>query len=513
MVLVILALGFLTSVTFTWTERYNKKQEIQKQLEETIALQRMFIDKWMNERSQQVQFLSRYASSHPIDVENMRGMFSEFLKGQNEISALVYLDSTGHAMLDSSGSPAGADLSSRDYFQEAKKGKSYVTDLMIGKTSPKPIVIFSSPIIDRDGTFKGLIFGSVSLSTIERIMGQFAFGRTGETYLLDTEGRMLTSPRLEGVIDYKLHHATQVYLAARAGKPVDSSYLNYQGEAVFGAYEWTKDNRWILVGEINCSEVYATLYRNIAFACGLVLLMLVVGYFMVRSLSKQIEQPIHYLLVGTKIMQEGNYDYRIAKEEIGSAPVELRQLCDMFNATAQKLESTIQLLEQTAVIDQLTAVYNRRFVLNEGSKMLETCIRAEQPCSVLMIDVDYFKKVNDTYGHLVGDRVIIYAASVLLSCIRSCDLVSRYGGEEFLIMAPNTNADEAVWLLAERIRCRFVDMPYREGAMEIPLTVSVGVADYHTNVAYGTNVLEDMISRADEALYRAKRAGRNRVER
>lgn len=509
----LLTLGSLIMVTFVWTESYYKKQDVQRQLAETISLQRVFIENWMSERSAQVRFFARLFSGHAIDYEEISRSFADFMKVQNEFSTLQYADASARVMIDSSGTSVGTDLSDRDYFQAAKQGKEYVTDVIVAKTNKQPVIIFSSPVFGPDGQFNGLILGEVSLSAINRIMGQFAFGQTGRTYLLDAEGHMLTNPRsAAGERDFMLQHGTKVYLAARAGQTVDSAYVNYRGDFVFGAYQWTKDRRWILVGEINRSEVYRPLYQNAGVMGGIVLLALVVSFFIVRWLTERIEQPIHRLLIGTKIMRDGNYDYRIAKEDIRTAPIELQLLCDTFNATAQKLKSTIQMLEQTAVIDQLTEVYNRRFIMNEGNKMLEACIRAKQPCSVLMIDIDYFKRVNDTYGHLVGDRVIIYAAGILMSRIRTCDLVSRYGGEEFLILAPNADAEQACRQLAERIRTRFEEEPYREGEIEIPLTVSIGVADYRPNVAYGTTVLEDMISRADEALYRAKHAGRNRVE-
>lgn len=512
-VLPILALGLLIAVALAWTESYYQEREVRDQLNEAISLQRVFIEKWMDERSKQVRFFARQFSGRKIDEAEMRSMFADFLKVQNDFGAMAYADANGRISVDSSGTLKGADLSERDYFQQAKQGNDYVTDVMIGKTVIKPIVIFSSPVYGEDGKFNGLICGSVSFGTIEKIMRQFTFGRTGETYLLAADGRMLTGPRgAVGPIDYQLHHGTQIYLAAREGRQLTSSYINYSGKAVFGAYQWTRDHRWILVGEINRSEVFQPLYRNVGMICGIVLLLLLLSYYPVMTVAERIERPIRFLLVATKLMRDGNYDYRISKEDMRSAPLELQQLCGMFNTTAQRLKSTIQMLEQTAVVDQLTEVYNRRFIMNEGSKMLEACIRAGQPCSVLMIDMDYFKRVNDTHGHLVGDRVIIHAASILMSCIRNCDLVSRYGGEEFLILAPNTDAEQCAAQIGERIRRRFEEQPYREDEIEVKLTVSIGVADCRQNVAFGTTLLEDMISRADEALYRAKRAGRNRVE-
>jgi two-component system, cell cycle response regulator len=335
---------------------------------------------------------------------------------------------------------------------------------------------------------------------------------TGETYLLDRTGRYITAPRHSTVEPLAAQNRSAIYERAVEREISDEAYTSHSGEKVIGQYGWTKDDQWLIIGEKSYRSVFHSMIVNLLLVTCIVLAVLLTSLLLTFKLTKSVERPIQHLLVGTKIIRDGKYDYQIPKEEIMSAPVELQQLCDTFNTTTRKLKSTIQMLEQTAVVDQLTEVYNRRFILNEGLKLLETCIRANQPCTVLMIDIDFFKRVNDTYGHLVGDRVIIFAASLLLTCIRSCDMVSRYGGEEFLILAPNTGAGTGGKQLGERIRASFLDNPYREEGIEINLTVSIGSADYRKRSSYGKTALEDMISRADQALYKAKNNGRNRVE-
>lgn len=507
----IVSLGLLILGSTYLVEVYQKTRETDRHLKETLAVQQLFIERWTADHSSQIRYLSKNIAVHGHNQENIAELFHSFISSQDEFAAVVYVEPSGITSVDSDGTP-GVNVSDRAYFQAAKEGREFVTDVIIGKSSGKPIVIFSSPVTDEEGKFGGLVFGSIHITNLERLMGQFKFGDSGETYLLDRLGRFVTSPREYPVQPLSVANRTEVYDRAVSHLDTAEPYRNYKGNLVMGQYAWTKDNQWLIVAEMNRNAVFESLYINMLVMAVIVLAVLIISAVWIVVILKHIERPLNFLLIGTKIIRDGNYGYQIEKEEIDSAPAELQQLCDTFNVTSQKLKTTIELLEQTAVVDQLTEVYNRRFIMNEGNKLLETCIRALHPCSVLMIDIDFFKKVNDTYGHLVGDRVIIYAASILMSCIRTTDMVSRYGGEEFLILAPNTEAASAGRQLGERIRHYFEANPYQGDGIEIPLSVSIGVSDYLNRSGNGKTVLEDMISCADIALYEAKNRGRNRVE-
>lgn len=155
--------------------------------------------------------------------------------------------------------------------------------------------------------------------------------------------------------------------------------------------------------------------------------------------------------------------------------------------------------------DPLTKIPNRRFL---ESVYFERAINNPVdyfPLSAVVVDVDFFKKINDTYGHDVGDKVLIHLAQIMRSAIRSTDLVSRTGGEEFLIIYPATPLSVAV-KLAEKIRIEIESTPFEDGDIRHPLTSSFGVATALADV----NV-EAAIKLADDNLYEAKRTGRNCV--
>ena len=140
---------------------------------------------------------------------------------------------------------------------------------------------------------------------------------------------------------------------------------------------------------------------------------------------------------------------------------------------------------------------------------MERALRYDSTMALLMIDLDHFKRVNDTFGHLVGDDVLRDVAQLLGNTIRGSDIAARYGGEEFLVLLPETD-DSGAELFAERIRAAVHDYEFAraEGAPSLRLTASIGVAVFP---AARIESVEDLFTRADTALYRAKADGRNRV--
>ena len=161
-----------------------------------------------------------------------------------------------------------------------------------------------------------------------------------------------------------------------------------------------------------------------------------------------------------------------------------------------------------ALTDSLTGVFNRRYVSAHLPRLLDRAADSNKPVSILMFDIDHFKRVNDTFGHDVGDDVLREVAVRASRNLRNFDLVARLGGEEFVVIMPDTDG-EAALVVAERLRNRIGDTPFKVDAPvdEITVTVSVGVA---VGGRVGDTV-DTLIKRADEALYHAKRAGRNRV--
>ncbi|WP_017299117.1 diguanylate cyclase [Nodosilinea nodulosa] len=175
-------------------------------------------------------------------------------------------------------------------------------------------------------------------------------------------------------------------------------------------------------------------------------------------------------------------------------------------------------LEELAMRDSLTHVYNRRRFIELASQELTRAIRFNRPVTLLMLDIDHFKTVNDTCGHLAGDTVLRDIALRLKTNLRQSDILARYGGEEFILLMPETDQAQA-WIGAERLRRVIADAPFDSGSGLLSVTASVGLSCWSASLDSGPVPsispiphINDLIGKADQALYRAKHSGRNQTQ-
>jgi diguanylate cyclase (GGDEF)-like protein len=163
-------------------------------------------------------------------------------------------------------------------------------------------------------------------------------------------------------------------------------------------------------------------------------------------------------------------------------------------------------IQDLAVRDELTGVYNRRGLFEIGRREAERAARFGHPLSALLIDIDHFKNVNDTYGHTIGDQVLRAFAACCRQNVREVDVVGRMGGEEFIILLPETDLTNT-HKAAERLRSRILENGFVTDAGEVHVTASFGVAEYKDSI----QDMDELYRQADEALYKAKNSGRNQV--
>jgi diguanylate cyclase (GGDEF)-like protein len=209
----------------------------------------------------------------------------------------------------------------------------------------------------------------------------------------------------------------------------------------------------------------------------------------------------------------GNLEFfkKAAKEEeelsakILDRHMVLKEAFQNVESINQELEETNKQLEKIARYDTLSGLLNRTSLFTAMDTEIDRAIRTKAKLSGIMIDIDNFKTINDTYGHLHGDRVIAEIGRRLQAMLRKYDLAGRYGGEEFFIILPNSVLHQA-YLIAERFRKRLVESPFDLSGHAVVVTASFGIAELRE-----TESRESWISRCDMQLYRAKAAGRNRV--
>jgi len=166
--------------------------------------------------------------------------------------------------------------------------------------------------------------------------------------------------------------------------------------------------------------------------------------------------------------------------------------------------SNYKKLKDATIKDFLTGLFNRKYVFETGTKLFNNAKRDNIKLTAAMIDIDFFKKINDTYGHHIGDMALKHVSNLLSDSLREGDILARMGGEEFCILCINLDAGNASTLF-ERIRKKIMDTPLKTDDLSIPITISIGYTD-----TLG-NTLDNMINNSDSALYTAKETGRNKV--
>ena len=168
------------------------------------------------------------------------------------------------------------------------------------------------------------------------------------------------------------------------------------------------------------------------------------------------------------------------------------------------LRKSVQQTIEMAVKDPLTGLHNRRYFDNQFKTMFEKAVSSSEPLSVIICDIDHFKSVNDTYGHDVGDAVIKACAKLISNNVRGLDMACRYGGEEFVLVFPNTGLEQSL-VAAENLRNTINNCLFQYNKKNVPITVSIGIAEFTEE-----DDIESVFNRADKALYEAKTTGKNR---
>lgn len=258
-----------------------------------------------------------------------------------------------------------------------------------------------------------------------------------------------------------------------------------------------------LLGHVIVGYSHTEIVQKISNLNQKTLITLLVGFagalLLTILLTSMITRPLVQLEKTALKISMGNFE--IDKPESHSN--------DEFNLLSQTMYSMAKRLEELVYNDPLTGLYNRQLLNIRLSEELARSRRHVRPLALLLVDIDHFKRINDTYGHLVGDEMLIAITSLIAKHIREVDCLARFGGEEFIILAPDMTETNARQQLAERIRSAVANEQFNisPAKQNLHITISVGLALYPTDAKNE----RELIAAADQALYAAKYSGRNQV--
>jgi diguanylate cyclase (GGDEF)-like protein len=368
------------------------------------------------------------------------------------------------------------------YIREIFNGKDYfVSEIYPSILRGNPIFVISTPVV-YDGKIIGVAIISPQIEYFTKVfVDNVNFENTGYMFLMDSRGIAIAHPNRELILNNsnKFKEIGKKILA-RIGMGNNHFEAKLLEEKKF--YIYTKVdipsanimNKWYIIFTQNKKEVLknTSKYLNILIVGGIITTIIVVGAIYLVSMMNQKE---------------------LYKEKLE----------EMNKALEKKVQERTKELRKLATTDSLTQLANHQTACEKLEEAVGKASKEQSSLIVMMADLDKFKRVNDTYGHQVGDEVLKATAHVISSNVREADLVGRYGGEEFIIILPNTELEKGL-KVANRIKDGIEDEIF--SIKELKVTVSIGVRKWQ-----GENAI-DLVKYADQALYQAKENGRNRIE-
>lgn len=500
----------------SYFEFRDEKEHMAEHMRQVIVMQNDTITEWFKDHANQVRSIARLDFVRAVDKQAMDYNFREILQIHPEFNSLIFVNKDGISEPQYN-QPRAHDVSDRDYFKAALRGQDYISDAIIGRNSGKPLVIISTPVYGFDGSFQGVLFGSVQISTITKLLEDFKIGSTGKVYLVNNKGQIISHVRsasqqhlpADSLREIPSVDSEGIRLALE-GKPGISVYEDYRGVKVMGVYHPVniKGLAGAVLAEIEMSEVLQPFYRQLAVVMALYFVILLTAVPLAYWLAKRIRLPVEILTRGAYHVQQGDYDYVIPEQTIGKAPQELRLLCKVFNRMTVEIRNSVSVLNETnkklqhvSLHDSLTGLCNRACFDSALRKLGKA---APVPVGIIVCDIDGLKMINDALGHQAGDELIRAAAQAMKKGVRKSDAVARIGGDEFAILLPGAGRDimEAVCSrIEEAASLHNADKP------DLPLYLSLGYA-----IRYKPSFNPDEFFReADDHMYRSKEAQRQTV--
>jgi diguanylate cyclase (GGDEF)-like protein len=370
------------------------------------------------------------------------------------------------------------------------------------------------PILSPRNELRGALAAVLDLSHVRSRLQSIAKGSPAELLILTQAGRPLVSSSGAPPELAPLSPDTLRQLRANAGVPM--TFIGQHQREVLGVADAPPSLPLVVLAERERAEVYQAWLRSLALYAGIVAALVLAVGIIAYTMGHSIVKPLSSLIGAADRIAGGDLGGRVDVNDRG----EIGQLGNVFNQMSAELARNRDELQSAStalrtqndqlatlsVTDSLTGLFNRKKLDDILLDQFARYRRNRRPFAVVMLDIDNFKQLNDTYGHLAGDEVLAIVAGILKRAVRAVDFVARYGGEEFVIVLVETDTAAAL-TIAERIRV-LVETPRLGVANKaISVTISLGVTESQPSDARA----EDVLGRADQAMYEAKNAGRNKV--
>jgi diguanylate cyclase (GGDEF)-like protein len=475
------------------------RSKVEQRLPAEVAQLRERLDLWYSQRSLDVQVFARSAvmvdglartgrGAAPETRREVERYLTYVLDGLPQYSSLFVLDRAGEVVV-SAGAPVAIESTALERLAET--ADAAVSDLLPDREAGR-VQVVSSAIQGRAERGLHTLHAVLRRDALEGRL-ELSKGEPGRIRVFDERGTLVASSRPEDWETTTLPAALQ-----KAEPGAFRDYLAPDGLRVVGSALPIPRFRWTLLVEEEYEAAFAPiaeiLSRIVALNLGIVLGLSGVAFAVVAVLVR----PLHTLSECARRLRDGEKDVELP---VVRSADEVGVLARSFGEMVASVRRAHEVLEQLAITDGLTKIHNHRFFQDQLTREIRRAERSGEPLSLVLLDIDDFKALNDRYGHAVGDSVLEHLAAKLVQETRANDLVARYGGEEFAVLAPSTDRNGA-WALAEKLRVAIDETTFESPAGPLAITVSMGVACYEGD-------REAFFHQADRALYAAKTAGKD----
>ncbi|MBY6185176.1 diguanylate cyclase [Marinobacter hydrocarbonoclasticus] len=473
---------------------------------------------WLSDGVPEAQWQARLGQLH----RQYSGFLTMLMADRN---GLVTQASPGH-LIDAGQSHSVSD---RDYFKvPLAENRPFVSDLLQGRGFGRdPIIALSAPILNERHQPVGIVEGSLDLTQIASEADQSHWGDVA-TVLTDGTGRVIFASeglKVNPLTPFEFNQLKEI-------QGFDLSLMNIHSTSnVVGEYFYNQvalENGWQLYVLLPYRPLAERLEAYFTLGIGLLVLGMGLTILLARQISAYLTAPLEFLV--RKLVQSQQSDdplgrlpalprgsaleVRTLYDELETNRIALSEyqhsLEDLVTTRTAQLEAANHKLAQLAHRDGLTGAYNRRYFDMQFEVARQHCVRSNSHLALVLIDIDHFKSVNDTHGHLVGDDCLKSLVMLIHQHFsRKLDLLARYGGEEFVLLLPQSEPEEVLRRL-ESLRQKVSETALSETADGQPLHVTVSMGVLVEQAEYST-LQSDWVMAADGALYKAKQSGRNRI--
>lgn len=519
-----------------FVQKNNLAIESQARLEGMAEERARLVDNWFADNLNLVHSFSNNPLLSSGNPDEIVSSVANIQKANSNSKNVFFLDTKGDIVSTTSQNIKG-NFSEKQYFKKAMEGNPVVSDVLVENYFKQPSIVFAVPVYNSRKIF-GVLVQSVGINELHQIVDVSAEGKNLEGFLVNavTGDYVVPPDRLTRTEQAEMRSYLRGKIWWDTMAHGNFKYIAGGKDKLLLTYKAIKTENIVLF--ITQDEQEAIMMANgkgLRNSIIITLLLIVILTFAVTWLTKKIAYPLEQISLALREMAAGNIKQHIC---IPVANQEIRVVCEDINTLSEELfkakntiaEQIMMLeakqeemtsthkellasnasLEHMANRDQLTGIYNRRYLQNRLQEEIKSALSSESNLSFILFDIDYFKKINDLYGHQVGDQVLVKIAALVQKTIRKTDVFARFGGEEFVILALGARIDEG-FNIAEKVRHVIEEDETDSGKIRVTVSAGVSTLEKYRGRENVNQISDLLLNDADKNMYEAKTSGRNRV--